>query len=113
MRLIQSKESPGFPLRVYVGGSFVRRRFRWHPSGTALYVQTESNGVYNLWRVRVDPKTLLWASAERLTTGAGPDVAAALSRDGTRLAFSTEQGLTACGCSPSIRSRVASAPESR
>jgi eukaryotic-like serine/threonine-protein kinase len=91
-QLVQSKESPGFPLRVYVGGSFVRRRFRWHPSGTALYVQTQSNGVYNLWRVRVDPKTLLWVSADRLTTGAGPDVAAALSRDGTRLAFSTEQG---------------------
>jgi Tol biopolymer transport system component len=92
MQLVQSEESPGFPLRVYVGGGFVRRRFRWHPSGTALYVQTESNGVYNLWRVRVDPKTLLWVSAERLTTGAGPDVAPALSRDGTRLAFSTEQG---------------------
>ena len=72
----------------------MRRRFRWHPSGTALYVQTESNGVYNLWKVRVDPNTLQWLSAERLTTGAGPDVAAALSRDGTRLAFTTEQGST-------------------
>ena len=89
------------PLRVYGAGSFVRRRFRWHPSGTALYVQTESNGVYNLWRVHVDPKTLLWESAERLTTGAGPDVAAALSRDGTRLAFTTERGLDApVGVSP-------------
>jgi hypothetical protein len=90
-RLVQSKESPDFPLRVYAGGGFVRRRFRWHPSGSALYVQTESNGVYNLWRVRVDPNTLRWVSAERLTTGAGPDVTPALSRDGTRLAFSTEQ----------------------
>ena len=71
---------------------WARRRFRWHPSGTALYVQTESNGVYNLWKVRVDPRRSLWVSAERLTTGAGPDVAPAVSRDGTRLAFSTEQG---------------------
>jgi Tol biopolymer transport system component len=90
-RLVQSKESPDFPLRVYAGGGFVRRRFRWHPSGSALYVQTESNGVSNLWRVRVDPNTLRWVSAERLTTGVGPDVTPALSRDGTRLAFSTEQ----------------------
>ena len=30
--------------------------------------------------------------AERLTTGAGSDVAPTLSRDGTRLGFSTEQG---------------------
>ena len=74
-RLVHSKESPDFPLRVHAGAwSFVRRRFRWHPSGTALYVQTESNGVYNLWKVRVDPSTLPWVSAERLTTGAGPDV---------------------------------------
>ena len=90
--LIHSKESPDFPLRAYTGGSFVRRRFRWHPSGTALYVQTESKGVYNLWKVRIEPNTLEWLAAERLTTGAGPDVAAALSRDGTRLAFTTEQG---------------------
>ena len=42
--------------------------------------------------MRVEPNTLRWVSAERLTTGAGPDVAAALSRDGTRLAFTTEHG---------------------
>ena len=72
----------------------MRRRFQWHPSGTALFVQTESNGIYNLWKVHVDPNTLQWLSAERLTTGAGPDVAAAVSRDGTRLAFTTEQGST-------------------
>jgi Tol biopolymer transport system component len=37
---------------------------------------------------------MVWRSAERLTTGAGPDVAASVSPDGTRLAFSTEQGST-------------------
>ncbi len=91
-RFVHSNESPDFPLRAFTGGDFVSRRFRWHASGTALYVQTESSGVYNLWRVRVEPNTLRWMSAERLTTGAGPDVAAALSRDGTRLAFTTEHG---------------------
>ncbi|MBK5296731.1 MAG: PD40 domain-containing protein, partial [Vicinamibacteria bacterium] len=93
-RLVKSKEAADFPLRVVAGEFLVRRRFRWHPSGTALYVQTESDGIYNLWKVRVDPTTLMWLSAERLTTGAGPDVAAALSRDGTRLAFTTEHGST-------------------
>jgi Tol biopolymer transport system component len=93
-RLVQSKASPDFPLHVHGGDEFVRRRFQWHPSGSALYVQTETNGVYNLWKVNVDPSTLAWMSAERLTTGAGPDVGAALSRDGTRLAFTTEHGAT-------------------
>lgn len=72
----------------------MRRRFRWNSSGTSLYVQADSNGVNNLWKVSVDPSTLSWLSAERLTTGAGPDVIAALSRDGTRLAFTTEHGAT-------------------
>jgi WD40-like Beta Propeller Repeat len=40
--------------------------------------------------VRVDPRTLTWLSAERLTTGPGADVAAVLSRDGSRTAFTTE-----------------------
>ena len=35
--------------------------------------------------------TLEWRSAERLTTPAGQDVAATLSRDGTRIAFSQQQ----------------------
>jgi Tol biopolymer transport system component len=64
------------------------------PFGSALYVQTESKGIYNLWKIRVDPNSLQWVSAERLTTGPGPDVSAAVSRDGTRLAFTTEDGST-------------------
>jgi Tol biopolymer transport system component len=70
------------------------RRFQWHPSGSVLFVQTETSGVYNLWRVRVDPNTLAWVSAERLTTGAGADVLPALSRDGARLAFVTERAVS-------------------
>jgi Tol biopolymer transport system component len=90
-QVVSSKETHGSPLRITEGGSVVRRRFRWHPSGTALYVQTETNGVNNLWRVRVEPKTLAWMSAERLTTGPGADVFPALSSDGTRLGFVTER----------------------
>jgi eukaryotic-like serine/threonine-protein kinase len=88
--LVTSKEPPEFPLRLFESGIFVRRRFQWYPSGTAFLLQTESHGVYNLWRVRVDPRTLAWLSADRLTTGPGADVTAILSRDGTRMAFTTE-----------------------
>ena len=93
-RMTKSKESPENPFRTDDQEYFVRRRFQWHPSGNALYVQTESKGIYNLWKIRVDPNSLQWISAERLTTGPGPDVSAAVSRDGTRLAFTTEDGST-------------------
>jgi eukaryotic-like serine/threonine-protein kinase len=90
-RVIASEQSPDLPLRFTIDvGNDYYRRFVWHPSGTALYVQTLSAGVYNLWKVRVDPDTLAFVAAERLTTGAGRDVEPALSRDGTRLAFTTE-----------------------
>ena len=59
-------------------------RFQWNANGTALYLQAILNEVQNVWRVRVNPTTLEWVSAERLTTGSGPDAAAALSHDGTR-----------------------------
>ncbi len=88
---VVSSNQSAVTLRVTGGGGGDRRRFRWHPSGTALYVQTDSNAVYNLWKVRVDRDTLAWLSMDRLTTGAGLDVAPAISRDGTRLAFTTEQ----------------------
>lgn len=66
-------------------------RFQWNADGTMLYLEADAKGTRSLWRVRVDPTTLEWRSAERLTTPAGQDVAASLSRDGTRLAFSQQQ----------------------
>jgi eukaryotic-like serine/threonine-protein kinase len=66
------------------------RRFRWNESGTALYLETKDNsGISNLWRVNVDASTMAWTSFDRLTSGPGSDLHAALSRDGTRIAFST------------------------
>ena len=44
--------------------------------------------------MRVNPATLEWVSAERLTTGSGPDAAAALSRDGKRIAFTAQRQST-------------------
>jgi serine/threonine protein kinase len=64
--------------------------FAWTPSGSAIFFEGESNGVRNLWKVAVDPKTLAWLSGpERLTTGLGPDTEIAVSKDGKRLAFVT------------------------
>jgi Tol biopolymer transport system component len=66
-------------------------RFQWNAEGTALYLEAVLNEVRNVWRVEVNPATLEWVSAERLTTGSGPDVAAALSRDGKRMAFTLQR----------------------
>src|SRR6185312_3657445 len=66
-------------------------RFQWNDQGTARYVEAVVQEVRNIWRVRVNPATLEWVAAERLTTGAGADVSAALSRDGTRMVFAVEQ----------------------
>ena len=69
-------------------------RFQWDAAGTALYVEAFLNEVRNVWRVRVDPTTLEWLAAERLTSGTGPDVAATLSPDGKRLAFTIQRQTT-------------------
>lgn len=63
--------------------------FLWLPSATGLIVEGESQGVRNLWKVKVEPKTLRWIDGlERLTTGAGKDTDIAVSADGHKLAFS-------------------------
>jgi Tol biopolymer transport system component/DNA-binding winged helix-turn-helix (wHTH) protein len=65
-------------------------RFQWNAAGNTLYLEADTKGTRSLWRVSVDPMTLEWRSAERLTTPAGQDVAATLSHDGTHLAFSQQ-----------------------
>ena len=70
------------------------QRFQWNADGTALYVEAVLNEVRNVWRVRVDPITREWLAAERLTAGAGQDVAAAVAPAGGRLAFSVQRQST-------------------
>jgi Tol biopolymer transport system component len=66
------------------------QNFQWAASGRALFLEGSSQGVRNLWKVEVDPRTLRWvAGPERLTTGAGHDVDIALTPDGRKLAFTT------------------------
>ena len=63
--------------------------FLWMPSANGLIFEGESQGVRNLWKVKVDPPTLRWIDGlERLTTGAGKDTDIAVSSDGRKLAFS-------------------------
>jgi Tol biopolymer transport system component/DNA-binding winged helix-turn-helix (wHTH) protein len=63
--------------------------FLWMPSANGLIFEGESQGVRNLWKVKVDPSTLRWIDGlERITTGAGKDSDIAVSSDGRKLAFS-------------------------
>ena len=65
-------------------------RFSWNPSGSAIYFERTFAGATNLWKMRVDPKTLQVMSIERLTTGPGYDSGLSISPDGKKLAFSGE-----------------------
>jgi eukaryotic-like serine/threonine-protein kinase len=85
-----SRIAPGLPVAPIALGAD-RGRFLWHPAGTALLVQTQVSNVYNLWKIHVNPESLDWVAAERLTTGAGADVLGALSADGAKLAFGTHR----------------------
>jgi Tol biopolymer transport system component len=63
--------------------------FVWQPSGHGLILEGESQGVRNLWRVKLDPQTLRWVEGpERLTASSGKDTDITLSADGRKLAFS-------------------------
>jgi Tol biopolymer transport system component len=64
--------------------------FCWSPSGRALYFERVYSGAENIWKLTVDPGTMRATGVERLTTGAGPDTAPAISADGRRLAFTAK-----------------------
>ncbi len=75
--------------RMKQEGLSLFRDFEIAPDGTALYSGGLSQGVENLWRFDLDPKTLRWIGGpHRLTTGRGPDGKPSVSRDG-RIAFLT------------------------
>jgi Tol biopolymer transport system component len=62
--------------------------FAWSPSGKALYFECGYKEVVNIWKLAIEPETLRATGIERLTTGSGPDVDLAVSKDGRRLALS-------------------------
>ena len=72
----------------------VIRNISWNPTGTALIVEALSDGVPTLWRVPVEPVSLRWRTPERLTTAPASAEGAAVSPDGTRLAFTSAPAST-------------------
>jgi Tol biopolymer transport system component/DNA-binding winged helix-turn-helix (wHTH) protein len=66
-------------------------RFAWAPSGNAIYFERTFRGARNVWRMTVDPVTLQAVKVERLTTSPGLDAEFAISRDGSKLAFTSER----------------------
>ena len=64
--------------------------FSWSPAGDAIYFERVYSGARNIWKMTVDPGTLRASGIDRLTTGPGLDAAAAVSRDGRRLAFTAK-----------------------
>jgi len=65
----------------------VDRKFSWDSSGRAIYFECSTRGSRNLWKLKLDPKTLRTLAVERLTTGPALDTDLALSPDGKELAF--------------------------
>ena len=87
---VKAERAPEVEARIRGAGvSF--GRFRWARSGDAIYLEGVARGVRNIWRVRVDPRTLRWVSGpERLTlTGLEQHSDIALSADGKKLAYSS------------------------
>jgi Tol biopolymer transport system component len=66
----------------------------WNPTGTALILEAFSDGVPTLWRVPVESVSLRWRTPERLTTAPTSAQAAAVSPDGTRVAFTSAPAST-------------------
>jgi Tol biopolymer transport system component/DNA-binding winged helix-turn-helix (wHTH) protein len=65
--------------------------FAWAPSGKVLYFESGYMGEpINIWKMTIEPQTLRATAIERLTTGPGPDLGLAVSRDGRRLAFTAQ-----------------------
>jgi DNA-binding winged helix-turn-helix (wHTH) protein len=65
-------------------------KLSWSPSGDAVYFDRVYRGARNLWKMTLDPTSLAAVAAQRLTTAAGPDSQPAVSPDGKRLAFTTQ-----------------------
>jgi len=59
----------------------------WSPSGRFLYFSSYRSGGLNIWRVPVGAEGAPSSALQQLTSGAGQDVEATISRDGRRLAF--------------------------
>jgi len=70
-------------------------KFVWAKSGKHLYFEATEGDTRNVWRVTVDPRSGKWTDGpERLTTSAGEETSIAVSRDGSRIIFTTRSSRT-------------------
>jgi len=86
---VESRATPRVAelLSKFASHGFQRAQFRWAPSGQAIYLEAEWNGVRNIWKIAAEPPTMRFVALERLTAGPGPDSDLAISTDGKRLAY--------------------------
>jgi Tol biopolymer transport system component/DNA-binding winged helix-turn-helix (wHTH) protein len=69
--------------------------FAWAPAGDAIFLEGRSADAANVWRVAIEPQTMIWRDGpDRLTIGSGSDTSIALSPDGKMLAFTAENERT-------------------
>jgi Tol biopolymer transport system component/DNA-binding winged helix-turn-helix (wHTH) protein len=69
--------------------------FGWSPHGDAVFLEGRSADAVNVWRVAIDPETLVWRDGpERLTIGSGSDTSIVPSPDGRKLAFTAQNERT-------------------
>ena len=66
-------------------------RARWNGTGDTVYVEAAPAGVSAIWRVPVDPVTQAWGTPVPLTTRLASAEFAAVSPDGSRVAFTSAQ----------------------
>lgn len=69
-------------------------RFSWSPTGDALYVEALDKGINRVWKVFVEAGSLNWREAQPLTGATDDSVALAISRDGSRVAYSSQRRAT-------------------
>ena len=74
--------------------------FVWSPAADTLYFEGQSDNATNVWRIRVNPSSLEWVAADRLTTSSSLESGIALSRDGKRLAFGSRTDRTVAWSMP-------------
>ena len=65
-------------------------KFLWARSGTAIYFERTFRGARNIWRRKVDPRSLRAVAIERLSTGTEIDSDFSSSPDGSKMAFTSE-----------------------
>ncbi len=78
------------PSLQMLGDDDTVRDFSWAGSGAAIYFELSVKFVSNLSRLDIDAGTLKAGSLVQLTAGAGQDTRLAVSRDGSKIAFTTK-----------------------